>query len=913
MAYDRFLIAPFDSGLVTALRPWQIPDQAFAQLENAYVFRGRVRKRFGSTLTGTGASSSQTAPLFSRVRVQCGSTTNLGARATTVPGAGGAIGQMFSIGDEIFTVNALGVPANMLTTGVLLGATDIAGALSGTVPGSMGILGQTFIINGVLFTVTVNAPGPQILTRNPAGGTTHTFDMTTGNFVFTGEAIGNSVYFFSVTHTFNTTTGDVIFTGAKPSTPVYFYPNNPIMGLTLYETDDIIDSTAIAFDTQYAYNYTGGAWPMITSSPTWHGSNSQFFWACNYRGATLNASETYITNFNATKDAAPSATDDPMWYYDPSGGFKPFAPQFFVAGDSVRSCRIIIPFHSRLLLLNTIERNAAGNYNSHYPARCRFSHFGAPIASSVAIAGGAGVGITDGTGGATGTVPGASGVMGATFTIGSEVFTVVNVTAGAQVMLTTGSAATHTFDATTGVFVFAGATATTQIYYYANASGAWLENGQIGWDGAGWEDASTTEEIVSAEFIKDRLIVYFERSTWEIVYTGNGAHPFIWQKINTELGAVSTFSAVPFDKFVLTVGNTGIHACSGGNVERIDSKIPQQIFKINNDNNGIYRVHGIRDYAKEMVYWSFPQQGSNTFNGVYPNKVLVYNYKNDSWAVNDDVITCFGEFEQQPDTTWSSATFTWGGTVNEWGSGLLDAEARRVIFGTPEGYILYVAPDSPRNAPSMQITDITATATDTTLVIVNHSLDVGDYIFVENDKTELKLHPVAGEYIYQVQSVTDANTVSIGTVGLFSTYTGGATAARVSNIYIQSKQWNPYVDKGMNVSIGKIDFGVQKTDNGQVYVDYSLSSSNISMVTDAVGSSVILGDQNILETSAYTDYPLEATQDRIWHTIYFQGTGECIQILITMSPEQMLYPSMSMEDFQLEGIVLYTNPTGRLQ
>ena len=45
---DRFFIAPYDqnSGLQTNVKPWLIPDEAFSELNNAYVFRGRVRKRF---------------------------------------------------------------------------------------------------------------------------------------------------------------------------------------------------------------------------------------------------------------------------------------------------------------------------------------------------------------------------------------------------------------------------------------------------------------------------------------------------------------------------------------------------------------------------------------------------------------------------------------------------------------------------------------------------------------------------------------------------------------------------------------------------------------------------------------------------------------------------------------------------
>ena len=54
------------------------------------------------------------------------------------------------------------------------------------------------------------------------------------------------------------------------------------------------------------------------------------------------------------------------------------------------------------------------------------------------------------------------------------------------------------------------------------SSNAWLEpnqtNGGALGDGANFVDASTDEEIVSAEFIKNRLIVYFERSTLISIY-----------------------------------------------------------------------------------------------------------------------------------------------------------------------------------------------------------------------------------------------------------------------------------------------------------------------------------------------------------------------------------------------------------
>ncbi len=50
---DKFLIAPLNSGLQTDQKPFLIPDDAFAELNNAYIFRGRVRKRFGATFMNT--------------------------------------------------------------------------------------------------------------------------------------------------------------------------------------------------------------------------------------------------------------------------------------------------------------------------------------------------------------------------------------------------------------------------------------------------------------------------------------------------------------------------------------------------------------------------------------------------------------------------------------------------------------------------------------------------------------------------------------------------------------------------------------------------------------------------------------------------------------------------------------------
>ena len=786
MPFDRFLIAPFNSGLQQDLKSFLIPEDAFATLQNAYVFRGRVRKRFGGRLMGMGWDSALTEPLFSRFRINLGNTDGSGNFAGTVPGAIFKIGQMFSIGDEIFTVYQLGTPGVMLDTG------------SATVK------------------------------------------------------------------TYNTTTGAVVIHGAAATTAVWFYPAEPVMGLCNYENGPINNQPSYGFDTQFAYVFAGGFWQRSGTLLFNAHNNIKFVWTDNWRGVSPGGLPTlFATNFSFTVPA-PSGTDDPIWYtvdginWTAASGANAF--YFLPAGGAIHTgafvstARIIVAFKNRLLLLNTVENDNSGGagVTTQYANRCRYSFIGSPFARNA--------------------------------------------------------------------------------WYEPNqtdSSGGVVNRNNIA-AGAGFVDATTEEQIVSAEFIKDRLIVYFERSTWELAYTGSQVLPFVWQKINTELGSEAQFSTVPFDKVILTMGTTGVHSCTGANVQRIDDKIPDEVFQIQQKNLGVQRVAGIRDYFTELVYWTFPATDDLSINpdnieSVYPTQILVYNYKNGSWAINTDCITAWGYFEQQENTdlgiTWASTTETWQEANFPWGSGTLDANFRQVIAGNQEGYVFIVDDQETRNARVMQITNMVQSGSNVNLTIVDHTLVAsnfpsdptdGDYIIIENAQgvtlTNLR-YPTNTDLIFPVNSIIDANTISIPDVTLTGTYTGGGTASRVSNIGIMSKQWNPYLDKGTNVYLARIDFAVEKTTDGEVTVDYFPSSSEISILDmgGPLGTNSLMSN-GVLETRPYdiTLYPLEQYQERLWHPIYFQSTGECIQIFMFMSDVQLSQLKIAFSPFELDAVLLHT-------
>ncbi len=202
----------------------------------------------------------------------------------------------------------------------------------------------------------------------------------------------------------------------------------------------------------------------------------------------------------------------------------------------------------------------------------------------------------------------------------------------------------------------------------------------------GFIDAPTSEAIVSAAFNKDTLIVFFEKSTWRLRYTRNEILPFVWEQINSEYGAESTFSSVIFDRGVLGVGDKRIVAADNVNVTPIDEKIPDEVYNFHNDNDGPKRVHGIRDFFRKLVMWTFPNDDPNE---IFPDKVLVFNYDNNSWAIFNDSFTTFGRWQKRIDYTWATLPFdTWAQWTNEWGDPRSQSLFSNIIAGNQEGNVV---------------------------------------------------------------------------------------------------------------------------------------------------------------------------------------------------------------------------------
>lgn len=264
----------------------------------------------------------------------------------------------------------------------------------------------------------------------------------------------------------------------------------------------------------------------------------------------------------------------------------------------------------------------------------------------------------------------------------------------------------------------------------------------------GANDAPTNEVIVAAAFIRDILVVYFERSTWRLRFVNNAQNPFVWERVNIELGASCTFSSIPFDKGLMAVGNRGIVISDANDTDRFDEKVPDTIFNIRQLNNGLERVYGIRTFRTKLNYWTYPS--SDNPEGTYPDKVLVFNYDTKNWSFFDDCFTCFGYYYLTgTGDTWGDLTEDWSSYGHKsWDSGISQKGYENIVAGNQQGYVLLLQEPTEGNycvnSPSLEVTNLVGNV----VTSANNNL---------TDGTWIKLTDVTGTTFDDGVSLNDRN------------------------------------------------------------------------------------------------------------------------------------------------------------
>lgn len=671
-----------------------------------------------------------------------------------------------------------------------------------TVPGSVYKAGQLFSCGTEIYTVAADGGPATMLSTSGAVPVYHTTGGSAGQFSLTGGPV---------------------------TTDIYFYPAEPVTLLPNYLQANINDEQLFAFDTQFAYKFIKSTgWQRLDGEAsagdalwTTTANKDTFFWAYNYRG---------IQSYNFILWATNNVEADGMRYYngDPAvNQWATFTPVYNSSGFIVKTCKIIVPFKNRLLLLNTLEQDGTGpvTYKNFYN-RIRFSQAGNPLQATAAPP-------------------------------------------------------PYTDDA-----------------FLDDIEGK-----------GGFIEAEVKEAITGVSFIKDRLIVCFEKSTFECVYTNNKRRPFVLQRIDNELGIESTNSIVEFDKFSLGFGLNGIHACNGMNVNRIDNAIPDEIFQVNNDEAGPKRVFGSRNYWTQEVYWSYPSTERTTaLSNRYPNQVLVYNYETKTWSKYSDSITAFGYYFNDDSLTWADLEDTWEESDYRWFEPSLQSKFRSTVAGNQEGWTYIIDNEKNSDSSSLTIHKIAASGNFIALSILDHNLRADEFIKILNVQGD------AGDTlngnIYQIVGVTDKDTVTINAPGASIDYDGGGTVTVEHKPFIQSKRYNFYSSAGKKMRVTRIDYLVSKTQNGELSYNVYSAFNSINLVDDDSIPVGALYGINEIETSPLSTY--EKTQDKIWRSTFPPVEGDTMQFELTLSDTQMTDVNIVESDLKIHAILIYAEETGDL-
>jgi hypothetical protein len=876
MSSQNLVIANFKTGYENDREPFLVDNDAFPVIVNANIFRGKVRKKRGTSLLGrlqraltnqslgnTSGAGAFSGNILSLLSLNSSPATN----ASIVLGSA-----TITVGADVFTDTAT-------PTGVLTGSTGG----SGTINYQTGALTLTGAPITTAVTITFKYY-PNI----PVMGLEE-FDVNTVNFP--------TLVAFDQTYAYE-----------------YTQSNGPFYDVSFYQyTESPVTWSGANFQQFWTTSYQSAMWatnakpgfhfknisaittanPTVITTATAHGlsNNDRVFLneisgtaGTLLNGLTFQVTVTGANTFTVPPDTsalayvsggiiqyltrlAPGVSGDGIRFYsgDPTAGtagtnqgwvnFSPPLSNLGLTGGNPQylvGAKIIIPFKGRLLFFGTYTQTSTGSsvYNANQ------------LVYSL-----------DGT---------------AYYSVTPEV-----------------SSGTPTQVANAGA-------------YYSNVVGF-----------GGFINAPINQEIVTVAENEDVLICGYETQPLKLIFTGNAALPFIYQSISSELGSQSTFSSIAMDVGVLNIGPYGLTVTTQTQAARIDLQIPDWVFNIAQANNGAQRVSAIRNFRQECVFFSFTPEdrvydpnSSPTVGNLFPSQTLVYNYREKNYALYDENYTTYGTFRRTSGLTWADlgAKYgTWANWLDPWNSSAYAGQYPEIIAGNQHGFVMVKKEEGTDEATSQLITAIATSGTEVLITSPNHCLNDGDFIGIRSIignatmtqfNNSVKKVTVISADSFTVRSFYDSTGNQITITG---TYLGGGVYIRYTNINIQTKQFPLSWGEASQWRMGTQRFLMESTSNGQITVDVLTNQNADTPVNDPAtnpwlvyGNTMVTYPENIFYDPLYN--PIRPQQAQSWHRLSNSFEGSTVQLGFRMSDTQMLNTGINQSEIIIHAIVLELNP-----
>jgi hypothetical protein len=415
--------------------------------------------------------------------------------------------------------------------------------------------------------------------------------------------------------------------------------------------------------------------------------------------------------------------------------------------------------------------------------------------------------------------------------------------------------------------------------------------------GNGGELSAPTDDFMQAsEFLRDQLIVFFTNSAWTFRFTGSDFSPFRFDKLNNSKSTNAPYGTVPYDERITSMGSKGLIACDGVNVQRYDAAIIDQFLDINQARFG--QCFGIRFDTINQAWMLYPSEETNA---TLSDKVLIYNFIENTWATYDLMLSCLGLYFITADATWGSFApsgsnpLSWGQANFPWDSYLLQELAPTLLGGANAGGYVYELNDGDfdERANLIQMTIKVGTGVTTySGILANFPVIPGTFTasdvtesFTDNgDGTLSGSVSGTGTINYETGAWSLTFTAAVPT-GILITASYMAISPTAIEASVTSTRWNPFTTLGQKVQFGYIDIYYQI--NTECVIDLSFFVDN---------------SQSPATTRTLTlDGPVNS--DVAFKRIFINVVGEFLRMNI--------YNDQT-ENFKIIGMILWAAPSGRL-
>lgn len=885
---NKIVVGPINRGLRKDVTAFNIDNDNFPVLINAYQWRGRVKRKRGTSLLG-------------RLSRYLGTTNGAGNLVVTILPIPIAVGKAsFTVGTDIFTDGGGASPVALTTnssgTGTLNRATGVL-TITGSQANTAVIYYPTLPVMGLEdLILTINQyPGTLAFDTDYSYNISTTFPYSiydvsfyknppTGtytNYVQKGTVTptwwnGQDYQQFwtvnyqgalwatnGITVPFTTTNIGMQFkviitvTILTPTTASLQITGHGLVVGDFVFINEVLTTTGINFQTGYVTTVTDVnnvivTFPDATLATNGTGGIAQYL--TSRADTTLDGIRWYDGDPTNGSPTAPVLNGMKGWV----NFAPPLSQSNFSIGDAPAAqyylvgARIILPFKDRLLFFGPVIQTSSAGSQIYLQDTIIYSQNGTPYYTASF-----------------------TGDVDSTATVFNEILVPTNQTASANA-------------------------------YFEDVTGY-----------GGFIQAGVDAPIMTASANSDVLIVGFDGGIQtRLVYTGNDVVPFNFFTVNSELGSSSTFSTINMEEGVLTRGNRGFIITDQTAAKRIDLDIPDEVFQISLIQNGAERVTSQRDFINEWVYFTYP---ADQISYKFPNQTLQYNYRDNSWAIFYESYTRYGQFRKTTGFTWATVGTIyprWSVWNDPWSAGVNTLEQQEVIAGNQQGFVM-VRDDGTDEGTSLYIQDITAGV----VTSPDHNLNTDDYIIISGALGTIGA--TINDKIFSILVLSN-DTFSLNPPDSSGTYLGGGYITRIYTPLIQSKQFPIAWDMGRKTRIGVQQYLLTYTAKSQIQLLIFLSQNsagayNLGPVVPAVGST---NNSLVYSTVLYTcpestnlgltpsninlNMVTSPDQDQIWHRMNTSLLGDTIQVGFSLSDTQLRSLDIAGEPFAITGVALGT-------